>query len=112
MNCFRYLKTESLYDIEILTLYEYEMRMRAFNLARIDKEYDIALQAWLNNQATATKTTGTGKSQKTESVYKGFQDFFDYERKLKEVDGPSRTLTEKEQRMARIAASTNSKGGG
>jgi len=83
--------------------------MRAFNLARIDKEYDIALQAWLNNQATATKTTGSGKNQKTESVYKGFQDFFDYEKKLQEVDGPSLTITEKEQRMARIAAKINKK---
>lgn len=87
------------------------MRMKAFNLSRIDKEYDMHLQAWLNNQATATKTTGSGKNQKTESVYKGFNDFFDYEKKLQEVDGPSRAITEKEQRMAGIAASINSKGG-
>lgn len=87
------------------------MRMRAFNLSRIDKKYDIALQAWMNNQATATKTTGSDKNQKTEPIYKEFKDFFDYEKKIQELDGPSRIMTEKEQRMARIAASVNAKGG-
>lgn len=86
--------------------------MKAFNLARIDKEYDIALQAWMNHQATATKTTGTGKNQKTVSVYNGFNDFFDYEKKLKEVEQPNnRGLSEKEKRMARTAAILNAKGG-
>lgn len=88
------------------------MRMKAFNFARIDKEYDMHLQAWLNHQATATKTTGTGKSQKTESIYNGFKDFFDYEKKLKEVEKPkSRGLSEKEKQMAKAAAILNAKGG-
>lgn len=88
------------------------MRMKAFNLSRIDKEYDIALQAWMNSQATATKTTGSGKNQKTESVYEDFKDFFDYEKKLKEIKGlKTKGLNTKEKRMAKIAASVNLKGG-
>lgn len=86
--------------------------MKAFHLARIDKEYDIALQAWLNHQAKATKTTGSGKNQKTMSVYKSFTDFFDYEKKIKEVKEPkSHSLTEKEKRMVETAAILNAKGG-
>lgn len=81
--------------------------MRAFNLARIDKQYDIAMQAWMNNQATATETKGSGKNQKTVSVYKDFKDFFDYEKQIKSIDGPVQTLSEKEKRMARIAAELN-----
>ncbi len=87
------------------------MLMKAFNLSRIDREYDIALQAWMNHQVTATKTTGSGKNQKTESVYKEFKDFFDYEKRIQELDGPKKVISLKERRMARIAASVNSKGG-
>lgn len=88
------------------------MRMKAFNLARIDKEYDIAMQAWMNHQATATKSTGSGKNAKTVSVYDSFKDFFDYEKKLKEVEEPeTRGLSDIEKRMARAAAILNAKGG-
>lgn len=88
------------------------MRMKAFNLAQVDKEYDIALQAWMNHQVTATKTIGTGKNQKTESIYKGFNDFFDYKKKLRALEEPNqRGLSEKEKRMARSAAILNMKGG-
>lgn len=87
------------------------MRMKAFNFARIDKEYDIALQAWMNHQATATETKGSGKNQKTVSVYKKFEDFFDYDKRLQQIESPDRQLSEKEKRMAKAAAILNAKGG-
>ncbi len=88
------------------------MRMKAFNLARIDREYDIALQAWMNHQATATRTIGAGKNQKTESVYKNFKDFFDYENKLREVEETKNNkLSERERNIAKAAAILNAKGG-
>jgi len=80
-------------------------------LARIDKEYDIALQAWMNHQATATETKGSGKNQKTVSVYKKFEDFFDYDKRLQDLESPVRRLSQKERRMAKAAAILNAKGG-
>lgn len=88
------------------------MRMNAFNLAQIDKEHDMAKQAWMNHQVTATKTSGSGKNQKTEPVYKNFKDFFDYEKKLREVDGEqNHKLSKRQRRMVRTAAILNAKGG-
>ena len=69
--------------IEEMTIKEYSWRIEAFNLSRIDQEYDMHMQAWLNHQATATKSKG----KKTVSVYKSFKDFFDYEKRLLEVKG-------------------------
>lgn len=84
------------------------MRMRAFNLARVDKEYDMHLQAWLNHAVTATKEQG----KKQVPVYKKFQDFFDYEKRLKEIEKPKRkVLTPHQRRLAKLAAKVNTGGG-
>ena len=91
-------------DIEVLSLYEYQMRMKAYQLARVDKEYDMHLQAWLNHAVKATKEQG----KKQVYVYKNFKDFFDYEKRIKEVEKPKRRiLTPHQRRLARIAAKVN-----
>lgn len=84
------------------------MRMKAFRLAQVDKERDMALQAWMNHQVTATKTTGSGKNQKTVSVYKDFESFFDYEKRLKEIEKPKKSrLSPKQRKLAHIATKLN-----
>lgn len=95
---------KSLYDVEVLTLKEYQLRMKAFNLALVDKEYDMHLQAWLNHTVTATKEQG----KKQVPVYGNFKEFFDYEKRLKEVEGKKvKEITEKQRKMALIAARVN-----
>lgn len=84
--------------------------MKAFNLARIDKEYDMHLQAWLNAAATATKETGSGKNAKQVSIYKNFKEFFDYEKRIKEVDQPNEKLSPKQRKMAYLALQVNARG--
>lgn len=84
------------------------MRMKAFRLAQIDKEHDVAIQAWMNHQVTATKTIGSGKNQRTEPVYKNFKDFFDYEKRLKEIEKPKKSrLSPKQRKLAHIATKLN-----
>ena len=39
--------------IERMTLYEYELRMRAYRLKMVDEEYWIYLQAWVNREVKA-----------------------------------------------------------
>ncbi|HAM79603.1 hypothetical protein [Ornithinibacillus bavariensis] len=95
-------------EIELLRLEEYFYRMEAYNLSRVDKERDMHLQAWLNNQVTFTKEQG----KKQVPVFKRFEDFFDYEKRLNEVEGKKQgAITPQMRRMARLAAQINNGGG-
>lgn len=83
-------------------------------MARIDKERDMHWQAWLNQQVGAMKNVGTEKNPNHEPVFKNFNEFFDYEKAIKELGNPRKqksNLTEKQKRMARTAAILNAKGG-
>lgn len=82
--------------------------MKAHSLKQIDKEYDMHLQAWLNNQVKASKETSKGKFI---PVYKEFKDFFDYEKKINEVQGKKKTITPTMKRMANAALKANKERG-
>src|SRR5699024_8131503 len=78
-NCFRYLNARDLYEIEVMSLFEYEARMHSHRLSDIDKERDMHMRAWLSQQVTAT--TKANKPQ-----YKEFKEFFDYEKLINEIE--------------------------
>ncbi|HIB1875465.1 TPA: hypothetical protein ACWWCX_002778 [Enterococcus faecium] len=67
-------------EVERMTIAEYELRQKAFNLKRIDTEYYIHLLAWKNNEVQARKKEG----KKEVPVYKTFKSFFDYEKKVQQ----------------------------
>lgn len=69
-------------DIECMTLHEYGLRMKAHRLKEIDRAYEIHLQAWASSIVQATKKQG---KDKIVPVYKTFDQFFDYEGKIREV---------------------------
>lgn len=77
-------------QIERMTLYEYEIRMTAYNLKTLDEERFIHEQAWANQQVKATKSIGKNK---TEPYFKEFKSFFDYQKKEKEILGIEETPT-------------------
>lgn len=78
--------------------------MRAYQLKRVDKEYDMHLQAWLNVQAGTTKESGG----KTRPVYDSFKKFFDYKKRLKEIDKMDMgALKPKYSKMASAAVMAN-----
>ena len=80
------------------------MRMKAFQLERIDKEYDMHLSAWLNHAVTATKE----QNKKQVPVYKKFEDFFNYKKRIEEIEGKKQSkITPQMRRMAQIAAKLN-----
>lgn len=90
--------------MEVLTLKEYFLLMRAYRLRKVDQEYDMHLNAWLHRAAGATKMIG----QKEVSAYKKFKDFFDYEARLKEVEGPKKKkISNQNKRLAHLAAKAN-----
>lgn len=79
--------------------------MKAQRLKRVDKEYDMHMEAWLHRAAGATKQVG----QKEVGLYKKFKDFFDYEARIKEVEAPKKPKLSKAQKhMAQLAAKANS----
>lgn len=87
-----------------MSLPEYLYRMKAHSLSRVDKEYDMHLQAWLSRDIKATKKQG----DKEVYVYKSFKDFFDYEKAVESIDKPeAKQLNSKHKRMAQIAAKIN-----
>lgn len=93
LNCFRYLNVPSLYDVKVMSLYEYEARMYAYNLQQLDNEEDLHLQAWLIQSAQATKKKG---KYGEESVYEDFKAFFDKHERLKDLE----KLTEGEPELS------------
>lgn len=87
-----------------MTLPEYSYQMKAYALSRVDKEHDMHLQAWLNDNVRATKSKG----KETVRVYKSFKDFFDYEKRIIEIEKPkAEKLNTQHKRMAQLAARLN-----
>ncbi|WP_314063114.1 hypothetical protein [uncultured Vagococcus sp.] len=69
--------------IERMTPYEFELRVTAFKLRKLDQEYDFHLQAWLGQQVQATKKLG----KKEVPYFKDFNAFFNYQKREQEILG-------------------------
>lgn len=87
MNAFRYLGCVSFDEVDDLLVEEYLMLMEAYKYKKLDKEYETHLQAYLNHAVKATKKVG--KSQQT--LFPTFKDFFDYDKRLKKLNGLEET---------------------
>lgn len=79
-----------------MTLYEYNIRMKAMRLRKVDKEYDIHLLAWESWNVQAMKRQG---KRKRVPVFKTFKQFFDIEKRIDDVLG-KRKANKKKNRIA------------
>ena len=70
-------------SIDRMTMWEYELRMKAHSLRIVDREYQTHLQAWVNRAANAKKKKG---KDGLEYVFKKFEKFFDYKKRVKEIE--------------------------
>lgn len=77
----RFFNINDFYTIECMTLREYQLRLKAYRLKQVDKEYESHLSAWLNHVVGSTKKKGNGYV----NVYPTFKSFFDYEKNLYSV---------------------------
>jgi len=98
----RFLNLHDIPDIERMTLHEYSLRMAASRLRRLDRQYEIHLQAWANQQAKATKKNG-------KPIYVTFKEFFDYEGEEKKIFGFNENIGD--DPLARMVAKANRKRG-
>lgn len=65
-----------------MTIYEYNLRIEAYELRHVDRLYEIHLQAFQNVRAGSKKSAGRGRMK---YVFTNFKKFFDYEAALKAV---------------------------
>lgn len=75
MRCF---DIQDIHEIEMMSFNEYQLRMTAYRLKQIDKQYLISFAAWQNREIKASKEDG-------EYIYQDFKKFFDYELNEKAV---------------------------
>ena len=68
-------------EIKRMTLAEYNLRIKAYRLRKLDTDREIAFSAWLNREINATKKHG----KKIEYIYRDFNKFFDYEKREQEI---------------------------
>lgn len=71
-------------EIGRMTLYEYNLRMKAFRLQQADRDYDLHLLAWESWNVQAMKKHGNSKRV---PVFKNFKQFFDYEARIRDAVG-------------------------
>lgn len=79
-------------EIDRMTYREYRLRMKAYELKRLDSEYYIALLAWQIREINAKKKSGKNKLR---YVYNSFRKFFDYAEQEEKILG----ITEREVRQ-------------
>ena len=78
--------------------------MKAYRLRHVDELYKMHLQAWLNNQATATKQKG----KKTVPFFKSFDEFYDIQEEEKKILGISAKETVRKKSLSDLFMSANS----
>lgn len=86
-----------------MTLNEYQLRMEAYQLKKVERQEELAYQSWLNRAVKATK--GNGKHQTY--YYKKFKDLYDTEAAKEEVrkafEPEYKPITQKTKRKDRQA---------
>ena len=65
-------------EIERMTIYEYQLRMKAYKFRYLDQEAAMHKLAWITQQAGASKKNG-------KPVFRTFKKFFDYEKARKQL---------------------------
>lgn len=91
-----------------MLLEEYHLRMKAHALARLDRERDLHMQAYLNLAVQSTKERG----KKTYPSYPTFASFFDYERHERMLLGESQPMKVDRHKEIKHLILLANKGGG
>lgn len=86
----RYLNIENFNEIDRLTIPEYELRIKAYQLKRLDEQYNIHLQAWA--------TVMAGQTRKGKPVYRTFEKFFNYQKAEENILGKDHYLPKNQEK--------------
>lgn len=95
----------SMKEIERMTLKEYFWRIEAYRMREFENLYKMHQQAFINQVAKSTEKKGN----KIEPKYKTFDEFFNYERKRREILGDLyNDKPQKEERLKQLILQANS----
>lgn len=86
----------SIQAINNMTLSEYEFKMLAFNLSKVDELAMTAQQVWWGHLVSGVDKNG-------ESPFKELKDLFDYEKAVDQVYKPEPKESEMNPELVRIA---------
>lgn len=81
-----------------MTCREFRLRMKAYELKRLDAEYRIALLAWQVREIEARKKNGKNRYK---YVYDSFRKFFDAEKQEREIMGKAELSREEKSAAER-----------
>lgn len=70
-----------MYEIETMTLPEYQLAMEAYAIKQTLRREEIAMQAWFNQTVQATK----GSDKHPKPRYKNFKEFYNTEEQEDEI---------------------------
>lgn len=111
LTSMRCLGMNDITEIARMTLYEYEMRLMAYRVRQVDREYEIHLLAWSNWNVQAMKSQG---KRKKVPVFKTFRQFFDYEKRVYDVlkggDKSGKALGTKKKGLAELLKKQKERG--
>lgn len=99
LNCFRYLNYKNFNEVDMLTIPEYNLLMKAVELKQVDKSYLIHLQAYKNLQVKAEKKVGKNK---TKPVYDTFNKFFNYKDEVNRVLGRTKDKSDRFRKLKKF----------
>lgn len=61
-----------------MSVWEYELRLKAYKLRMVDRDFEIHEQAWMNREVKAEKKSGKGRKP----IYRRFDEFFNYKKRI------------------------------
>lgn len=94
------MKIEDLKEIDRLTIIEYELKMRAYQLRQLDRQYEIHMQAWA--------TVMAGQTKKGKPVFRTFEKFFDYKKAEQKLLGRKKETSPDKEKLQNWIANFNS----
>lgn len=94
------MKIQDLKEIDRLTIQEYELKMKAYQLSQLDRQYEIHMQAWA--------TVMAGQTKKGKPVFRTFEKFFDYKKAEQKLLGKKIAVSQDKEKLQNWIANFNS----
>ncbi|PZL70958.1 hypothetical protein CI088_13835 [Enterococcus plantarum] len=94
------MQIEDFNEIARLTIPDYELRMKAYQLKQLDRQYEIHLQAWA--------TVMAGQTRKGKPIFRTFDKFFDYRKAEEKILGRQKRTTLDKEKLQNWIANFNS----
>lgn len=94
------MKIDDFNEIDRLTIPDYDLRMKAYQLKQLDRQYEIHMQAWA--------TVMAGQTKKGKPVFRTFDKFFDYQKAEEKILNKQKRISPDKEKLQNWIANFNS----